>query len=123
MQNVDMCRLFGGARLEMVTGKDATVTFADIAGIDQVKAEIIELVQFLRSPQRFLDLGARSPAGVLLVGPPGTGAPPYSLHCNLSRACAVPLASHTPSPPCAPASAASPRLGLPGVQAIRVFAA
>lgn len=66
-------KLFGGARLEKVTAKDATVTFADIAGVDQVKAEIIELVQFLKSPQRFLDLGARSPAGVLLVGSPGTG--------------------------------------------------
>jgi cell division protease FtsH len=49
------------------------VTFKDIAGIDQVKAEIMEIVSFLRNPQRFLDLGARSPAGVLLVGPPGTG--------------------------------------------------
>ena len=41
----------------------------------QVKAEIQEVVQFLRNPRRFLDLGARSPAGILLVGPPGTGAP------------------------------------------------
>ena len=57
----------------MITSKDARITFADIAGIDQVKAEIIELVQFLRNPKKFTDLGARSPAGVLLVGPPGTG--------------------------------------------------
>ena len=49
------------------------MTFKDSAGIDQVKAEIMEIVSFLRNPQRFLDLGARSPAGVLLVGPPGTG--------------------------------------------------
>ena len=41
----------------------------------QVKAEIREVVQFLRNPRRFLDLGARSPAGILLVGPPGTGVP------------------------------------------------
>lgn len=53
--------------------KDALITFNDIAGIDQVKAEIMEIVQFLRDPQKFLNLGARSPAGVLLVGPPGTG--------------------------------------------------
>ncbi|DBA75980.1 TPA: hypothetical protein ACH3X2_008914 [Trebouxia sp. C0005] len=66
-------KLFGGARLEMMTSKDSRVTFADIAGIDQVKAEIIELVQFLKHPKKFTDLGARSPAGVLLVGPPGTG--------------------------------------------------
>ena len=70
-------RLFGGARLEMITSKDSRITFADIAGIDQVKAEIVELVQFLKNPKRFLDLGARSPAGVLLVGPPGTGRKPF----------------------------------------------
>ena len=58
-----------------MTSKDSRITFADIAGIDQVKAEIIELVQFLKSPKKFTDLGARSPAGVLLVGPPGTGNP------------------------------------------------
>lgn len=79
----DTCRLFGGARLEKVTAKDATVTFADIAGVDQVKAEIIELVQFLKSPQRFLDLGARSPAGVLLVGSPGTGVLLHNLPLKL----------------------------------------
>jgi len=79
-QNMSKCvsmialhRLFGGARLEMMTSKDSRITFADIAGIDQVKAEIIELVQFLKNPKKFTDLGARSPAGVLLVGPPGTG--------------------------------------------------
>ena len=69
------CRLFGGARLDMVTSKDSAISFADIAGVDQVKAEIVELVQFLKNPKKFLDLGARSPAGVLLVGPPGTGLP------------------------------------------------
>ena len=73
MVNIMLCRLFGGARLERITGKDANITFNDIAGIDQVKSEIVELVQFLKNPKRFLDLGARSPAGVLLVGPPGTG--------------------------------------------------
>ena len=79
-------RLFGGARLEMMTSKDSRITFADIAGIDQVKAEIIELVQFLKNPKKFKDLGARSPAGVLLVGPPGTGAssliPPRHSPCT-----------------------------------------
>ena len=79
---VALHRLFGGARLEMMTSKDSRVTFADIAGIDQVKAEIIELVQFLKHPKKFTDLGARSPAGVLLVGPPGTGdsSPIPSIH-------------------------------------------
>lgn len=66
-------KIFGGARMESIAAKDATVTFSDIAGIDQVKAEIMEVVAFLKDPERFLRLGARSPAGVLLVGPPGTG--------------------------------------------------
>ncbi|EFN51378.1 hypothetical protein CHLNCDRAFT_37431 [Chlorella variabilis] len=66
-------RIFGGANLEMVKAKDALFSFKDIAGIDQVKEEITEIVQFLRDPARFLSLGARSPAGMLLVGPPGTG--------------------------------------------------
>ncbi|PSC74371.1 ATP-dependent zinc metalloprotease chloroplastic [Micractinium conductrix] len=66
-------KIFGGAKLEMIKPKDASVTFKDIAGIDQVKAEIMEIVAFLRNPAKFLSLGARSPAGVLLVGPPGTG--------------------------------------------------
>ncbi|KAK9810298.1 hypothetical protein WJX72_008286 [[Myrmecia] bisecta] len=66
-------KLFGGARMEMISSKNIGTTFEDIAGIDQVKAEIRELIQFLRNPKKFLDLGARSPAGVLLVGPPGTG--------------------------------------------------
>ena len=66
-------KIFGGARMESISSKDALITFNDIAGIDQVKAEIVEVVEFLKDPQRFLKLGARSPAGVLLVGPPGTG--------------------------------------------------
>ena len=68
-----ICRLFGGARMERLGAGETRVTFNDIAGIDQVKAEIQELVSFLKDPRRFLELGARSPAGVLLVGPPGTG--------------------------------------------------
>jgi cell division protease FtsH len=66
-------KIFGGTRMELVRAKDATITFKDVAGIEQVKAEVMEVVQFLRSPKKFLELGARSPAGVLLIGPPGTG--------------------------------------------------
>ena len=62
---------FGRARA--LNGQRSTVTFADVAGADEEKAELQELVDFLREPQKFLDLGARIPKGVLLVGPPGTG--------------------------------------------------
>ena len=62
---------FGQARV--VSGQNSTVTFADVAGADEEKAELQELVDFLRDPQKFTDLGARIPKGVLLVGPPGTG--------------------------------------------------
>lgn len=79
-------RLFGGIKLDQITGKDVSITFNDIAGIDQVKQEIVELVQFLKNPKRFLDLGARSPAGVLLVGPPGTGTDSCHTHLQASTA-------------------------------------
>jgi cell division protease FtsH len=68
-------RIFGGAKLDLISKGDKQLTFKDIEGIDQVKAEIRELVEFLKNPKRFIDLGARSPAGVLLVGAPGTGLP------------------------------------------------
>ena len=70
------CRLFQGAKLDKLDKSQHKLTFADIAGIDNVKAEVQELVEFLKNPRRFLDLGANSPAGVMLVGAPGTGAPP-----------------------------------------------
>lgn len=64
---------FGKSRARMFTGDHPTVTFADVAGIDESKEELREVVEFLREPQKFLALGARIPKGVLLVGPPGTG--------------------------------------------------
>ena len=62
---------FGKART--VNGQKSTVTFADVAGAQEEKAELQELVDFLKNPQKFIELGARIPKGVLLVGPPGTG--------------------------------------------------
>lgn len=56
-----------------VEGEAAKVTFADVAGVEEAKVELAEIVEFLKSPQRYIAIGARIPKGVLLVGPPGTG--------------------------------------------------
>ena len=64
---------FGKSRARLASGDKPTVTFADVAGIDESKGELQELVEFLKSPQKFLALGARIPRGLLLVGPPGCG--------------------------------------------------
>uniref|UniRef100_A0A7C4PIU6 ATP-dependent zinc metalloprotease FtsH n=1 Tax=Anaerolinea thermolimosa TaxID=229919 RepID=A0A7C4PIU6_9CHLR len=64
---------FGKSRARMFTGDHPTVTFEDVAGVEEAKEELKEVVEFLREPQKFIQLGARIPKGVLLVGPPGTG--------------------------------------------------
>lgn len=64
---------FGKSKAKMSVEGENKVTFENVAGCDEEKAELEELVQFLRAPQKFTDLGARIPKGVLLVGPPGTG--------------------------------------------------
>ena len=64
---------FGKSRARMFTGDQPTVTFLDVAGIEEAKEELKEIVEFLREPEKFVSLGARIPKGVLLVGPPGTG--------------------------------------------------
>jgi len=64
---------FGKSRARMFTGNRPTVTFADVAGVDEAKEELQEVVEFLKYPEKFAALGARIPRGVLLVGPPGTG--------------------------------------------------
>ncbi len=64
---------FGKSRARMTIGDKMNVTFADVAGADEEKEELKEIVDFMRSPQRFNAIGARIPKGVLLVGPPGTG--------------------------------------------------
>lgn len=64
---------FGKSRARMFSGDKPTVTFADVAGVDEAKSELAEVVEFLKEPEKFTSLGARIPKGVLLVGPPGTG--------------------------------------------------
>jgi cell division protease FtsH len=64
---------FGKSRARLFTGSKVTVTFADVAGVDESKEELAEVVEFLKYPEKFAALGARIPKGVLLVGPPGTG--------------------------------------------------
>ena len=64
---------FGRSRARMFVGNKPNITFADVAGIEEAKQELHEVVEFLRFPERFVALGAKIPKGVLLVGPPGTG--------------------------------------------------
>lgn len=64
---------FGKSKARMVTNDKRKVTFDDVAGADEEKAELEEIVDFLKQPRRYIELGARIPKGVLLVGPPGTG--------------------------------------------------
>ncbi len=69
----DKTMSFGKARIKRADDEKRKTTFADVAGADEEKEEMAELVQFLKDPKKFNDLGARIPKGVLLVGPPGTG--------------------------------------------------
>ncbi|MBO0683292.1 MAG: ATP-dependent zinc metalloprotease FtsH [Candidatus Dormibacteraeota bacterium] len=64
---------FGRANARLVSPERSTVTFADVAGVEESKQELTEVVEFLSSPERFRKLGARIPKGVLMVGPPGSG--------------------------------------------------
>lgn len=64
---------FGKSRAKMSTGQDKQITFAQVAGLKEEKEELEEIVDFLKSPKKYIQVGARIPKGVLLVGPPGTG--------------------------------------------------
>ena len=64
---------FGKTRAKVVLGDKPDTTFADVAGVNEAKADLVEVVEFLKTPQKFSRLGGRIPRGVLLVGPPGTG--------------------------------------------------
>ncbi len=69
----DQAFSFGRSRARRMTSENPVVTFADVAGCDEAKTELVEVVDFLKNPEKFIQLGARIPKGVLLVGPPGTG--------------------------------------------------
>ncbi len=69
----DRMNRFSEARTHALSERDKSITFADVAGADEEKEELWEIVEFLKDPQKFTELGARIPKGVLLVGPPGTG--------------------------------------------------
>jgi cell division protease FtsH len=64
---------FGKARARLISEKHNKVTFSDVAGVDEAKEELREIIEFLKDPQKFQKLGGKIPKGVLLVGPPGTG--------------------------------------------------
>jgi len=64
---------FGRSRARMLTEDRKKVTFSDVAGIDEAKEEVVEIIEFLKDPHKFQKLGGRIPKGVLIVGPPGTG--------------------------------------------------
>jgi cell division protease FtsH len=64
---------FGKSRARLLTEERKKVTFADVAGIDEAKEEVVEIIEFLKDPPKFQKLGGRIPKGVLIVGPPGTG--------------------------------------------------
>ncbi|MBN2086136.1 MAG: ATP-dependent zinc metalloprotease FtsH [Anaerolineales bacterium] len=65
--------MFGKSKARMLSGDQPTVTFEDVAGVEEAKEELREVVEFLKEPEKFISLGARIPKGVLLVGSPGTG--------------------------------------------------
>src|SRR5512134_2099101 len=64
---------FGKSRAKLLTEKQGRVTFADVAGVDEAKDDVVEIVDFLKDPHKFQRLGGKIPRGALLVGPPGTG--------------------------------------------------
>lgn len=64
---------FGKSRARMMLPDDKKVTFQNVAGLQEEKEDLVEVVDFLKAPQKYTNVGARIPKGVLLVGPPGTG--------------------------------------------------
>jgi cell division protease FtsH len=73
---------FGRSRAKLHSEVKKKIDFSDVAGYDEVKEELQEIVDFLKEPKRFIDIGARIPKGVLLVGPPGTGKTYFAPRCS-----------------------------------------
>src|SRR2546421_11828044 len=64
---------FGKSRAKLLSNQQKRVTFKDVAGVEEAKEELQEIIEFLKEPQKFQKLGGRIPKGVLMMGPPGTG--------------------------------------------------
>ena len=76
---------FGKSKARVITGDHSTVTFDDVAGADEAKEDLAEVVEFLKEPEKFVTFGARIPKGVLMVGSPGTGNRCCPVHGPLAR--------------------------------------
>ena len=88
---------FGQNRAQLVAEGDTKTTFADVAGADEAKEELAEIVDFLKTPEKYTVIGGKIPKGVLLVGPPGTGIAP-DMATSASMAEEFPAAAAFPSP-------------------------
>jgi ATP-dependent Zn protease len=91
----------GKSKAKIYVESDTSVRFDDVAGVDEAKEELREIVEFLKNPEQYSRLGGRMPKGILLVGPPGTARrsgrvtfepAPQCLRCNLGQALPSPLA-------------------------------
>jgi cell division protease FtsH len=115
---------FGKSKAKLLAGDTPKVTFADVAGADEAKVELQEIIEFLKDPQKFTRLGGRLPKGALLVGPPGTGkTAPTSWRCSWASVPAGCATSSSRGSHTRPASSSSTRSTRWAATAARVSAA